>query len=389
MNQTQSSKMLSTISLGLAMFSMFFGSGNIIFPVLIGQLTQDQCLFAMIGLFITAVAIPFMGLLALSLFDGNYMKFFGRLGKYPGLFIVVMIVGLIGPFGVIPRCIAISHGALLSLFPNLSLIHFSAVSCLIILLCTANRNKIIDILGLYLTPLLLLSLFTIIIFGAFIFPAQPLTSAYSPGESLVIGLLEGYNTMDLFAAFMFSNVILEGIKVAHPNIDRHPRSLLKIYLKASFIGLGLLSLIYFGMCYVAAIHAHDLSHISSDRLLSELAVKILGKYAGLVVSVAVSLACLTTAISLTIVFSDFISSHILGHKISNFWTLIITLVIAFFISTLQFEGIQNILIPILKLSLPALIVFTFFNLLYKFFNFNPIKLVTALVFLLTLIFHFS
>ena len=339
----------------------------------------------MSGLFLTAVVIPFLGLLALSLFDGDYLAFFGRLGTYPGWIISVLILSLIGPFAVIPRCITIAFGAIATVFPALDFLTFSLMSCFIIYLCTINRSKTMDILGLFLTPILLLSLFTIIFFGIFLSPAQMMPSSFVPFEAFKIGLSEGYNTMDLFASFMFSHIILKSIKTTFGNIHKNPKQLTLLYLKSSIIGMGLLSIIYFGMCYVAASHAHHLLHASSDKILAELAILVLGKHAGVVVSIAVSLACLTTAISLTIVFNDFFTEKVLPAKISNQTMLIITLMIAFLVSTLEFEGIQNILAPILKLTLPSFIVFTLLNLFYKFNQFKPIKRITYLVFILTLI----
>src|SRR3984957_3942591 len=93
----------ATIATGLAMFSMFFGAGNVVFPLALGKIAQDQNVFAILGMLITAVGVPFLGLVAMTLFNGNYIHFFERLGKVPGFLVVTAMLGLIGPFGAIPR----------------------------------------------------------------------------------------------------------------------------------------------------------------------------------------------------------------------------------------------------------------------------------------------
>ena len=388
MNASSEPSKINIVAIGMAMFSMFFGSGNIIFPVLIGQATLSQATPAIVGLILTAVVVPFLGLLALSLFDGDYIKFFTRLGKIPGWGIVIMIMGLIGPFAVIPRCIVLSHGTLSALVPDVSLTIFSLISCGVIFLCTFRQQKILNILGLVLTPVLLVSLFAIIWQG-FSLAAPTPASPFTGSQAFLKGLIEGYNTMDLFASFMFSSVVLSGIKKSNPDIIKKPRELSGVYLKSSLIGMGLLGLIYTGMCYVAAMHSQDLQGARADQLLSLLTMKLLGPYAGIVVCLAVSLACLTTAISLSLVFTEFICKEVSKGKVHYIPALVGTLLISFVVSTLKFSGIQGILVPFLEISLPSLMVFTGINLLNKFAGFKPARSIIAVTFLLTIAWHYA
>ena len=84
---------------GLAIFAMFFGAGNIIFPLALGQYALNQTPWALFGLLLTAVAMPFAGLLAIFRYRGQVRFFFGRFGKIPGLLIATLIIALLGPFG--------------------------------------------------------------------------------------------------------------------------------------------------------------------------------------------------------------------------------------------------------------------------------------------------
>jgi len=87
---------------GFAMFSMFFGAGNVVFPLELGLGAQSQNIWAIAGLLITAVGVPFIGLISMTLFNGNYHHFFERIGKVPGFIVAALIMGLIGPFGALP-----------------------------------------------------------------------------------------------------------------------------------------------------------------------------------------------------------------------------------------------------------------------------------------------
>ena len=377
------------ITTGLAMFSMFFGAGNVVFPLALGQFAQDKNFFAILGMLITAVGVPMLGLVATTLFNGDYKQFFDRIGKIPGFLTATVIMGLLGPFGAIPRCVALSYSTMQMYLPGISLPMFSFLACLVIWLFTYNRSKIIDILGFYLTPLLLISLGIMIVKG-FMNAQQPAAAAYERMEIFLKGLREGYQTMDLLAAFFFSSVVIECLKQASddPHEPKDYKNLVSVTLKASCIGALLLSIVYIGFSYIASFYSTALKGISSDTLISVIAVEILGPQAAFIASIIVALACLTTAIALAVVFAEFIHKDISMQRVSYERALVGTLIITFFISTLNFTGIVKFLAPILEIVYPALIAISLLNIMYKLFNFEPIKLPVLLVFMGSLILYF-
>lgn len=378
----------NTIATGLAMFSMFFGAGNVVFPLALGQYAQDKNFYAILGLLITAVGVPFTGLIAMTLFNGNYMQFFERIGKVPGFLVATAIMGLIGPFGAIPRCITLSFSTMKLYFPDLSLLVFSFVSCIIIFLLTFRRTRILDVLGYFLTPLLIGSLAIIIFKGLFASPHAP-ASDLAPFNIFTTGLLEGYKTMDLMGAFFFSSVVLACLeRDVNPNDSRYYARLIFLALKASAIGAVLLAASYVGFSYVAAFNSESLVGFPQDELAGRVAVLVLGPYAGVVACTAVALACLTTAIALSAVFAEFIHKDITQNKLSYAWSLIATLVVTFLVSTLDFTGIANFLTPILKLCYPALITLSVLNIFYKLHHFKPVKIPVLIIFLLSLAGYF-
>lgn len=381
--ETKKSHVLAT---GFAMFSMLFGAGNIVFPLALGQFAQDKNFFAILGLLITAVGVPFLGLIGMTLYEGDYKKFFSRLGEVPGFFIAAIILGLIGPFGAIPRCIALSYSTVHVYLPYISLPLFSLISCLVIFAFTVRRAKIVDLLGYILTPLLLISLTIIIIKGLGTAPEIP-AAGHDKLAIFIKGLKDGYQTMDLLGAFFFCSVVLVSLKkdvdMTHP---QHAKQILHLALKASFIGALLLASIYVGFSYVTAAYSPMLTGISRDALISEITLRVLGPYAGIVVCMAVALACLTTAIALSAVFAQFIHKDVSHGKLKYAYALILTLAVSFFISTLQFDGIAKILAPILQLFYPALIVLSMMNILYKLYGIRSVKVPVLATFVISLFF---
>lgn len=369
-----------SLTVGLAMFSMFFGAGNVIFPLAVGQFAQDKNLFAILGLILTAAVMPILGVIAMILFEGNYRQFFGRVGEKTGFLLALIIISLLGPLGSTPRCIALSYTTLKSAFLHLSPILFSAFACCILFLCTFKKTHLLKLLGWVLTPLLLASLGIIILLGL-LTPHETQVVDQTNFNIFLHGLKEGYNTMDLLAAFFFSSTIL---KIMQPPEKDH----ISVAFKASLVGALLLGIIYIGFSYLAAFHGNSLGMISKDELLSAITVKIAGTHAGLLVCLTVSLACLTTAIALISAFTDFIQKEVLKEKLSYEITLIVSLFITFIISTFEFGGISAFLGPILQICYPGLIVLTLLNIAYRLKNFRPIKFPVFFAFGLSAIVYF-
>jgi branched-chain amino acid:cation transporter, LIVCS family len=363
----------NTLTTGFAMFSMFFGAGNIVFPLAMGQFAQNQNIYAILGLLITAVGVPFLGLVAMTLFDGNYKNFFEKIGKAPGFLLAFFIMLLIGPFGAMPRVIAFSYSTAKMFMGDISLPVFSALSCLLIYVMTYKQSRILDILGFFLTPILLISLAILVVKGL-LTGQTPDASGQTNLNVFLSGVWEGYNTMDLLATFFFSSVVILCLKKElHPESAKDYKKVVAMTLKASCIGASLLAIVYIGISFVAAKHSQTLAQYPSDEMLGQLSIQMLGPYAGIIAVVAVSLACLTTAIALAAVFSEFIHEDISNFKISYPVALIFTLIVTFLLSTLNFSGIMSFLAPILFLIYPSLIVLALVNLLHKLYSFPYIK----------------
>ena len=383
------------LSTGLAMFSMFFGAGNVIFPLLLGQWAGDKNIFAILGLCITAVLVPFTGLIGMMLYEGDYEKFFARIGKGPGFVLALLIMGLIGPFGGMPRCIALSHATFSVSHSECPLWLFSVIACVVIFAFTWNKNKIVKVLGYVLTPLLLGSLLIIIVKGMLFSPAAPIVNE-TMGRAFLHGILEGYNTLDLLAAFFFSTIVITALKESQKKAnvvgkealeETSCRRMLSITFRASMLGAFLLTAVYVGFSFIASFHSQHLPTSTPDQLLGVMAFHLLGPQGGWIANAAVSLACLTTAVTLAAVFSEFLETRVFQGKVGYAPCLLITLVGAFLISKLKFTGIVAFLLPILEISYPALILLTLLNIAYKLFNFRPVKFPVFATFAIALLLY--
>jgi LIVCS family branched-chain amino acid:cation transporter len=180
--------------------------------------------------------------------------------------------------------------------------------------------------------------------------------------------------MDLLAAFFFSSTILAVL-----NEGSGEKTSLKTLLQASGIAVSLLAVCCVGFSYIASYHGGSFNG-GEEELLVAITMKLLGPYAGLIVSVAVALACLTTAIALISAFSDFAQREVFDGKAHYGSILVGTLLVTFFVSTFEFTAIASFLKPILQVSYPALIALTFLNILHRLTGFEVVKTPIALVF---------
>lgn len=375
----------NTLSTGLAMFSMFFGAGNVVFPLIVGQQALDQSLWATLGFTLTAILLPFLGLLAMALCEGNYHLFFERIGKIPGFLLAVFVMLIIGPFGALPRSITLSHSTLALYLPSISLPIFSACACIIIYLLTVKRSRIIEILGLFLTPILLVCLLVITVKG-FLTSTTTTSSDLTGFKAFISSLTVGYKTLDLFGAIFFSAVTIDCLKrELHASGEKDLKKLSRITLQASCIGAGLLAVVCVGFIYVAAFNSDALTGIDPASMLGSLAVNLLGSNMGSIAILAVILACLTTAIALACAFAEFLQDDILQNRLSYSTCLIITIVTSFFMSTLEFKGIDDFISPFLQVVYPAFIALTIGNILHKLYGFKQEKILFGITFIAALI----
>ncbi|MGK5593989.1 MAG: branched-chain amino acid transport system II carrier protein [Parachlamydiaceae bacterium] len=351
-------------STGFALFSMFFGSGNLVFPLSVGYESQGHFLLGAVGIVLTGVIVPFLGVLGMLLYKGDLNHFFFFLGKRGVLIFSFCLLALMGPFGVLARCLTVAHGALLLLFPQLTLTLSSLLICALIFLLSVNESKIVKVIGSGLTPLLLFAI-TAIVFAGLQQPCPATIKDSVPFEAFKNGFFQGYYIMDLLAAFFFSHFILKHLRQTYQNNEQH---IPNIFFKASIIGASLLASVYVVLVILGWYYSPLFHQKSPQEFLGLIAFESLGRFAGPVVCLAIVFACLTTAIILTSLFADFIRQEMFTSKLTHKTSTFLTLSIGFSVSILEFDGIAKVLGPIVEIIYPFLILITFFNIFYFYYK---------------------
>jgi LIVCS family branched-chain amino acid:cation transporter len=354
-------KQSGVIVAGLALFSMFFGAGDLIWPLILGGQVGDRSLSATLGLLISGVSLPLLGLMAMMLFSGDTRAFFSKAGRWPGIILLFVIQAILGPLGSLPRLITLCHASLHPYMPDfITLPIFSVLAVALIFALTLKRHRLIDIVGVVLGPLLLICLGAILVCG-FIHHPEAAASSLSNPQAFQSGLNVGYNTLDLIASFIFAPLVLTYFQA------EDKKSRIKKMVKASLIAAGLLAAMYIGLTYVASYYTSHLPLHAPEERLGAISLHLLGPVGAFFSCMAIALSCLTTAIPIAAISASYIHEDLMRKKGSLALATCLSLGIAMIIANLGFMGIAALLSPILQILCPGLILLSIFNILHQLY----------------------
>lgn len=375
---------------GLALFSMFFGAGDLIWPLILGGNTGDSSFSALLGLWISGVSLPLLGLLAMMLFSGNYRAFFGQMGRLPGWVLIFLIQAILGPFGSLPRIITLTYATIQPFIPHfISLPIFSVLYGALLFCFTIKKNRVIDILGAFLSPMLLIFMGTILVLGL-INPPPAESLGYTDKAAFFSGLNVGYNTLDLIASFIFAPLVMGYFYKKEGEIPLEERkNIFKKMLKSSLLAAFLLAAMYFGLTTVSSHLTPYLNpnHAPETRL-NEISFYLLGAWGALFSCAGVALSCLTTAIPISVITATYIHEDIFKKKGGNKGLMLgaaISLGITIFMANLGFMGIADALSPILQILCPGLIILSILNILHMLYEMRMQKAPVFVAFALSTI----
>lgn len=346
----------SIIIYGFAIFIMFFGSGNLVFPLQIGYNTGDGWLLGFVGLLCTGIFLPFLGLFVIKLHKGSYISFFSEAGDYAKVFLPLLSLSLLGSFGVVPRCITVAYGGMHYVMEDMSLAAFSFIFCLVTYLLCLKDQIMISILGKWMSPILLISLVFLIVVGVTDSSEDVLTGTNK--NNFLEGFTIGYQTMDLLAAFFFSSLIFIQIQDKLSKANHNSNDILKFAIKPSIFAMVILALVYLGFVFLGSHYSNILHQVEPEYLLPTIAQHLMGNKATIIIGVTMIFSCITTAIALNNIYARYLC-HLLKLKDNKFpLILLFTTLTSFIISLLNFKGIASFLGPILVVSYPGIIMLT-------------------------------
>ena len=348
---------------GLALFSMLFGSGNLIFPPEIGITGGTEWFKGYIAYFLADAGLGICSVFAMLKVDGDLDRLTGTIGPKGAMIINTVCIICIGPMLAIPRNAAVTFemgiSPLFGIDPGSRVLRlvFSIIFFGIVLLLTIKPSRVVDILGKYLTPILVAAIAILIILGI----ASPAAQAGAPVTENPIkdGIFNGYQTLDLMAGIYFSIIIIQSIRSRNLQEKREER---KITAGAALIAGALLCFVYGGMAYLGAttgsqwLDEFTSGQINQAGLVVNITGALMGNMGVVFLSVIVSLACLTTAVGLTSAAGEYFS-RIIPSRSYAFMVVLICIVSAV-LCNFGLSAIISIAAPILMLFYPPVMFLT-------------------------------
>ena len=342
-----------SIVVGFALFAMFFGAGNVVFPPYIGMHAGEQWANGFLFYFIADIGLALVAMFAI-LHAGGADNITGRIGHVASKVLMCAVILCIGPMVAIPRTAATTlEMSVTPFFSGMSPVVFSIIFFAVILLLSIKQSAVIDIVGKILTPALLIGLLILIVKG-FVSPIGDIVdTGVSASEVTVNGIKSGYQTMDVLAAMAFGIIILSS---ADEKGYTDSKSAAKMIGIAAALSGVLLLIVYFGLTYLGATASTVFpTDISRANLLIGIVELLLGKAGLIIFAIVIALACITTAVALVSSAASFFAK-LANDKISYGVFVVIICVSSAVISNLGLDMIIAIATPVLDIVYPPMLV---------------------------------
>lgn len=364
---------------GFAMFAMFFGAGNLIFPPFLGWTSGKNWIVGFLSFILVDVGLAMLALLVVAKIGKGAMGISEKLGKNVSFVIMALNVICLGPLIAIPRTGATTFEfAVKPVFTNASSWVFSAIFFGIVIILSIRQTKAIDITGTVLAPIMFLALIYLVFVGA----VSPIGEIVNAGDTTAVikeGVLSGYQTMDLMAALVFSAGLLVSVK------DKGYRTVPQQFKILAFSGVvcaAALFVVYGGLTYLGATISSVYETAAQSDLLIRITNELLGGKGVIALGVIVGTACLTTAIGLVSSSASFFAQAT-DNKINYKVTVVVVSLVSFLLSNMGINTIIQFAAPILDLIYPVLVVLIFMGLFKERIKSKHVYMLTSIVTLAT------
>jgi LIVCS family branched-chain amino acid:cation transporter len=363
-----------SVLIGSLLFGLFFGAGNLIFPVQMGQAAGNNTLQATIGFLITGVGLPLLGVIAAALSQSESLFDLAKpVSKMYSVLFTCMLYLTIGPLFAIPRTATVAFEVGLNPFIaeeylRIGLFIFSLTFFTVTLYFSLRPGRILDWVGKYLTPIFV-ALLSILVIATYINPmgrlSQYAAQANYIDKPLFTGILNGYNTMDALASLAFAIVIISNIEKL--GINNRKRKAIEIF-KSGLVCLVGMSVIYASLAYMGATSLGSVIRTDNGgRIMSMVSEHYFGFIGKVLLAAIVTVACLKMAIGLITSCSQMFSEMFPESVSYNKYAVIFT-VFSFVIANFGLNKIIQLSIPVLMFLYPLAITLIILSLLAPIIN---------------------
>ena len=349
------------LTIGFALFAMFFGAGNLLLPPYLGVQVGTYVWITILAFSLTGILLPFMGILAVVQSGNSIHDLGNRVHPYLAPVLGSIIILCIGPLIAIPRTAATTYEVgILPSFPSFSPILASIIYFGITWALTIRPSKVVDIIGNILTPVLLVLLLILIGVGVFAPQAAYNVTDLTSMQSFTLGFTEGYQTLDVLASVIFAGIIISS---AADKGYRDKGSKSRVVISSGALAAVCLLIIYGGLLYLGSTSGISDTGISRSALLIHITQSVLGDYGMIAITFSIALACLTTAVALTSAVGLFFSK-LSGGKIS--YTMLVTLccVVSGILAVNGVDVIINFAYPPLAFVYPIVITLVLYIVIF-------------------------
>lgn len=350
-------KLLDTIIIGFALFAIFFGAGNLIFPPYLGVTAGENWGIATLAFLISDPLLSIIAVMVVAALGGSALNVGRRVHPLFASALAAICVLLIGPIFAVPRTGASTHEIFVqSYVPEAPQWITSLVFFGIVLWITYQENSVMDAIGKYLTPILLIILFLIFV-GAVLQPNASFAATDRTGL-FAQGFKEGYQTMDVLGAPLLAGVVMKDI-TRRGYLNKKDQ--FRMMFGVGIVAFILLAVVYSTLAYSGASMSTVIDTTAQRAaMLTTIVKNLLGSWGQLAMGLAVCFACLTTAIGLTTTCGQYFEEVSKG-KISYKKTILVTVAVEFIISLVGVDSLINLAVPVLTFIFPIMIALILFS----------------------------
>lgn len=381
MNKAAPNQSLSprqSVAVGITLFSMFFGAGNLILPPMLALQAGTSTVPAMIGFLVAGIGLPVLGIVAVALV-GTARELADRVHPLFSSIFVAAIYLAIGPCLAIPRTSSTAFEMLIPLFPQGAPIGtirlvFSIVFFAVAYALAMHPGTLTKLLGRITGPALIL-LLVMVVGSSLASPAGVAQAPQAPYDSAapIQGFLAGYQTMDLLASLTFGIVIAENIKELGVNDSR---GLMREISRAGIVAGILMALVYCGLAQLGASFGSVMPHATNGAALLTASATLHFGIAGTVIIAAIYLlACLNVCIGLISCCGTYFAetfgaaapdaqTRTLGRIPYAGWAAAFT-VFSCVVSNVGLDAILTFSVPLLNALYPVSIVFVIMGMAHR------------------------